>query len=78
MPAGMFYDAEARYVDFLIHDERHSVLHREISIVDKNQEQVQAALKRYGSDYGIIMSNPEKIRNDNNIIYMPLTTFSFG
>jgi len=78
MPTGIFYDSEEGGVDFLIHNVKNSVIPIEVSIGDKNQEQVKAAIKRYGSDYGIIISNTEKIRKDGNIIYLPLTTFSFG
>ncbi|MBI3026758.1 DUF4143 domain-containing protein [Candidatus Woesearchaeota archaeon] len=78
MPTGIFYDSEEGGVDFLIHNAKNSIIPIEVSIGDKNQEQVKTAIKRYDSGYGIIISNTEKIRKDNNIIYMPLTTFSFG
>lgn len=50
----------------------------EVGIGVKNTKQVKKAISRYNSDYGIIVSNrSSRIQKEDNIITIPLSTFSF-
>ena len=50
----------------------------EVGIGAKNIKQVKKAISRYNSDYGIIVSNrSSRIQKEDNIISIPLSTFSF-
>ena len=48
-------------------------------IYKKNKKQIIKAINNYNSDYGIIISNTtNQIVKEENIIYIPLVTFSLA
>ena len=50
----------------------------EVGIGAKDTKQVKKAISRYNADYGIIISNrSNRIQKEDNIISIPLATFSF-
>jgi predicted AAA+ superfamily ATPase len=75
---GIFYDPEKGGVDFLINTIIGDIIPIEVGIGKKDKKQIKTAIKRYDSDYGIIVSNrTSEIQKEDNIISIPLTTFSF-
>jgi predicted AAA+ superfamily ATPase len=78
IPLGISYAPERAGVDFLLHDINGDIIPVEVGIGNKNPGQVKGAIKRYNSEYGILISNAtKKISLKDKVIYMPLTTFSF-
>lgn len=79
LPKGVFYSAETHGVDFLLHGLDGDIIPVEVGIGrDKSNDQVKRAIRKYKSQYGILISNKtQKITQDGDVIYMPLTTFSF-
>ncbi|MBE6493957.1 MAG: ATP-binding protein [Methanosphaera stadtmanae] len=75
----MFYDDnQKRNVDFVIQQEFNQPIPIEVGIGKKDNKQVKNAIKRYKSEYGIIISNKTtKIKKEDNIISIPIKTFSF-
>src|SRR3989344_3214979 len=78
MPLGIFYDARDSGVDFLIHDSKDRIIPVEVGIGKKDKSQIYSAIKEYNSPYGIIIDGSQKARREENIFYIPLTTFSFA
>lgn len=75
---GIFYDPEKGGVDFLLNTIMGDIIPIEVGIGAKNIKQVKKAISRYNSDYGIIVSNrSSRIQKEDNIISIPLSTFSF-
>lgn len=75
---GIFYDPEKGGVDFLLNTIMGDIIPIEVGIGAKNTKQVKKAISRYNSDYGIIVSNrSSRIQKEDNIISIPLSTFSF-
>lgn len=75
---GIFYDPEKGGVDFLLNTIMGDIIPIEVGIGAKNTKQVKKAISRYNSDYGIIVSNKSsRIQKEDNIISIPLSTFSF-
>lgn len=79
MNFGMFYDDnKKRNVDFIIQQDFNKPIPIEVGIGKKDKKQVKNAIKRYNSDYGIIISNKtSNIEKDDDIFYIPFRTFSF-
>ncbi|MGL6297940.1 MAG: ATP-binding protein, partial [Methanobacteriaceae archaeon] len=74
----IFYDSNKNGVDFLLNTINGKIIPIEVGIGNKNKKQVKIAINKYNSDYGIILTdNVFKTVKDDNIIYMPLKTFSF-
>jgi len=73
----LFYDAEKKGVDFLIQRELNEIVPVEVSIGDKGKGQIKRAVNKYQAEYGIIISNTNEVRREDDIIYIPLTFFSF-
>ena len=76
----LFYDPKSKNknVDFLIKKETNKPIPIEVSIGENNKKQILSSMKRYKSDYGIIIANNfHSIKKDGNVIYVPLKTFSF-
>ncbi|MDR0912289.1 MAG: AAA family ATPase [Methanobrevibacter sp.] len=77
-PLGIFYASEKGGVDFLLTNIYGDVIPVEVGIGEKNKKQVKNAIDKYNSDYGIIISNKTSlIKKEDNIIFIPLTTFSY-
>ncbi len=79
MPPGIFYDAEKEGVDFLLQDATgENIIPIEVGLGKKGKSQIGKAIKTYRSRYGIVISNTtEKITIKEDIIYLPIITFSF-
>lgn len=77
LPTGIFYDSDEGGVDFLIQDAKENIIPIEVSSGKKDKGQIEKAIKKYGSEYGIIICECQNIKKENNIIYIPITTFSF-
>ena len=72
---GLFYDANKKGVDFIA---KHldKIIPIEVGIGKKTKSQLTIAKNRYGSDYGILISNKtSRIKFENGILYIPLSTF---
>ncbi len=74
---GIFYDTEKEGVDFLIQKGINETVPVEVGIGKKNKSQIKKAIKRYKAKYGIVISDINDIKHEDNIIYMPITFFSF-
>lgn len=74
---GLFYDGNKKGVDFLVHNVDR-IIPVEVGIGKKTKSQLTKAIGEYGSDYGILVSNrTSEIKYENDIIYIPLMTFSY-
>lgn len=77
-PFGLFYDNKVENVDFLLVNVRDDVIPVELGIDKKDKKQVKKAMNSYDSDYGIVVSNKTSfIQEDDDVIFIPLKTFSF-
>ena len=74
---GIFYDPEKEGVDFLIQKGIDEIIPIEVSIGKKGKSQIKKAISKYKAKYGIIISNVNDVKRENNIIYVPITFFSF-
>ena len=65
-------------VDFLIQRGFENPIPIEVGIGKKTKRQVKNAIEAYESSHGVIISDTtQKIKKEDNIIYIPLETFSF-
>lgn len=77
-PLGIFYDPAKNGVDFLLQTADDGVIPVEVGVGEKDRTQINRAITRYKSEYGIVISNmTSKIKKEGNVIYIPLVTFSF-
>ncbi|MDR0913508.1 MAG: AAA family ATPase [Methanobrevibacter sp.] len=75
---GLFYPPEEKGVDFLIRTKVDDIVPIEVGIGKKTKSQLIRAINKYNSDYGILISNRyRRIKQHNDIIYIPLTSFAF-
>jgi predicted AAA+ superfamily ATPase len=73
----IYYDPKKGGVDFIIKDLTNKPIPIEVGIGKKNKKQIKSAIKKYNADIGIIISDKtDSIIKDENIIYIPYTTFS--
>ena len=76
----IFYDSykvKKQRVDFIIKKEFGDAIPIEVGHGDKDTVQIKDAMKRYKSPYGIIISDTTKtIVKEDNIIFLPIKTFS--
>ncbi|ODS40665.1 hypothetical protein BEH94_00465 [Candidatus Altiarchaeales archaeon WOR_SM1_SCG] len=76
-PSGMFYDVKESGVDFILQTPE-GIIPVEVGIGKKRERQIKKAIYEYKAKYGVVISNDkEKISVNNNVIYIPITTFSF-
>lgn len=75
--SGIFYDPEKGGVDLLIRRGEEEIIPVEIGIGEKEAGQIERAIRRYGSKYGIIISNRETIEMKDKVLFLPLLAFSF-
>jgi len=73
---GIFYDPEKEGVDFLIQKGIDEIIPVEVSIGKKGKSQIKKAISKYKAKYGIVISNANDVKKENNIIYVPITFFS--
>ena len=73
-----YYDANKKNnVDFLIQEEFQKTIPIEVGRGSKNKRQISSAINRYDADYGIVVSKAkDKIVKEDNVIFVPLKTFS--
>ncbi|MFW5846883.1 MAG: ATP-binding protein [Nanoarchaeota archaeon] len=76
-PMSIFYDSEDRGVDFLIKNTNEKIIPIGVGFGKKNTSQIRKAIKKYKSEYGIVICDCESIKQEENIIFIPLTTFAF-
>ena len=74
----MFYDRQKGGVDFLLEYEvTGKIIPVEVGL-QKDKKQVEQAIKRFNSDYGILISNFDKIFIQDKVIHIPLNAFAFA
>lgn len=76
-PTGIFYDSDEGGVDFLIQDSKENIIPVEVGYGKKDKGQIKKAIKKFESKYGIVICDCQKIRKNEDVIYIPITTFSF-
>ncbi len=65
-------------VDFILSNDFEKPIPIEVGRGKKDKRQIKNAIKNYGAEYGIIISNNEdKIKKEDNVIFIPAITFSF-
>ena len=74
---GIFYDPEKEGVDFLIQKGFDEIIPVEVSIGKKGGSQIKKAISKYKVEYGVVISNANDVKKEGNIIYLPVTFFSF-
>lgn len=75
----LYYDnPKGGNVDFIVDNEIKSPIPIEVGRGKKDKKQIKSAIESYNAEYGIIVSNnTDKIEKINDIIYVPVRTFSF-
>ncbi len=76
---GIFYDSRKKSnVDFLINTIMGDIIPIEVGIGDKNKKQIKNAMNKYNSNFGIVISNKTgSIVKDEDVLFIPIKTFSF-
>jgi len=75
---GLFYQSDKNGVDFIIKTANEKLIPIEVGYGNKDKKQVKNAMNKFNCDYGVIISNKTPyIKKEEDIIYIPLTTFSF-
>lgn len=77
MPVGIFYDSGPKGADFLLQDARGNIIPLEVGVGKKDKLQVRNSINRHKSKYGIVVSDFQNVKKEGNVIFVPLTTFSF-
>lgn len=77
-PQGIFYASEKKGVDFLLNDYMGQIIPLEVGIGKKGKGQIKKAMNKYDSDYGVVISHDRpKVTKEDNVIFLPLITFSY-
>lgn len=75
---GVYYDSNNGGVDFILKTLNQKAIPIEVGIAKKNKKQISKAITRYKSDFGIVISNKtDHIVTEDNIIFIPVQTFSY-
>lgn len=78
LPHGIFYSPEKGGVDFLLSDIMGEIIPVEVGIGKKGKGQIKRVINKYNSKYGIVVLNAtKKITREEDVIFVPMTTFSF-
>ncbi len=73
----VFFELGKNTVDFLIKKGYDNPIPIEVGLGDKNKRQIKKSMNKFNSDYGIIISNTTKtIQKKDDVIYIPIKTFS--
>jgi predicted AAA+ superfamily ATPase len=73
----LYSDSRKGGVDFIIKSFDKKAVPIEVGIGKKNKRQITNAMRKYKSDYGIVVSNKtDHIVKDENVIFIPVQTFS--
>lgn len=74
---GIFYDSDKKGVDFLLNNTFGEIIPIEVGTGKKSIKQVKLAIKKKNSTHGILISDrTDKIVKEDDIINIPLSTFS--
>ena len=75
----VYYDAnQKKNVDFLIQNGLDYPIPIEVGRADMKDSQIKYAMDKYGAPYGIVVANnTNTIQKIENVIYIPVKTFSF-
>ena len=69
---GLFYPSEKGGCDFLIRTKLDNMVPIEVCIGKKTKSQLTRAINKYGSEYGVLISNRySSIQQHNDIIHIP-------
>ncbi len=75
-PNGIFSPTGKGMADFILTTFEGKKVAVEVGIGEKDSRQVKKTMKKYDCDYGIVISSATNlIKKDENVIYLPLTTF---
>jgi len=77
-PMGMFYDPSEGGVDFLLLNNKEEIIPLEVGVGKKDTKQIKNAIRRFKSNYGVVISSHERVRLEDNVIFMPIKTFLFS
>lgn len=73
----MCYDSKKGGVDFVLKKLTNNPIPLEVGIGRKDKKQIKTAIKRYDADYGVVISDKtEQILKEDNVLFIPYTTFS--
>lgn len=73
----IFFELGKNTVDFLIKKGFENPIPIEVGLEYKSKRQIKKAINKFNSEYGIIISSTTKtIEKDDDIIYIPIKTFS--
>lgn len=76
-PNGIFYPAEKGMADFIITTFEGDKIPVEVGIGEKGTKQVTKTMDAYNCEYGVVVSRTtDLVRKENDVIFLPLTTFS--
>jgi hypothetical protein len=75
---GLFYDPDKGGADFLILRGMERLFPIEVGIGEKGEDQVKTSMRRYHSEYGVVLSQTGNVSMDGNVLYVPITFFSFA
>jgi predicted AAA+ superfamily ATPase len=79
IPYGIFYSPESEGVDFVLSDIEGEIIPVEVGAGKKNKRQIKKSIKNYNSKYGIVISDARtRITREEDVIYIPITTFSLN
>ncbi|MDR0911572.1 MAG: AAA family ATPase, partial [Methanobrevibacter sp.] len=74
----IFYPTAKKTSDFIIRTKFNNLVPIEVGIGKKTKSQLTITMNKYGADKGILISNRyNRIRYENNILYLPLISFGF-
>ncbi|MDR0911823.1 MAG: AAA family ATPase [Methanobrevibacter sp.] len=74
----LFYPPDKGSSDFLIKVKLNDLIPIEIGVGKKTKSHLTKDINKYGSEYGILISNRySKLKKENNIIYIPLMYIGF-
>lgn len=73
----IFFEYGKNTVDFLIKKGFDNPIPIEVGLGTKNKRQIKKSMNKFNSEYGIIISNTTRtIQKEDDIIYIPIKTFS--
>ena len=76
-PLGIFYDPKKRGADFIIQKSVDEVIPVEVGIGHKGTSQVKRSMSEHGAEYGVVISAEGEVRRKGDVVFVPLTLFSF-
>lgn len=75
---GIFYGPEKGEPDFLVTTLLGKIIPIEVGLGEKSPKQINLAMRKYDSEYGIIISDKyDEIKKEGNVIKIPLILFAF-